>query len=151
MGDWIVRVVSVACLYVIAELILPAGKIKKMASFVVSLALMITILAPVSEFVNKRMPPVEFDSARTGFDAARYEEKLENDILAILAGYQGFERASVNVDADGSGKIMQVEITVPGTKYDLKQYLGRNTAVKALLSALYRINDDKISIKRTGG
>ncbi|HOV69278.1 MAG TPA: stage III sporulation protein AF [Clostridia bacterium] len=151
MGDWIIRVVAVACLFAITELILPAGKMKKMASFVVSLALMITILAPVSEFVNKRIPPIEFSTFRTNVDTAEYEEKLEDDIRAILAGYQGFENASVSVTVNPAGKVEQIEVWVPGAKYDLKQYLGRDSAVKALLSALYRINDDKISIKRMEG
>jgi stage III sporulation protein AF len=147
MSEWITRVLALACISILTELLLPKGNTRKMAMLVTSLAMMVVLVKPLGDLVKKGDWSLPAEAVYTRQDTGQAEEKIRRDILQILSSYQGYSEAEVTVVISGV-KLSEVVITLPHNAASMDHYINRDDTLRAVISAFYRIDSDKISINR---
>ena len=147
MSEWITKILALACVAILTELLLPKGNTRKMALLVTSLAMMVVLVKPLGEFVKKGDWSLPAQEAYAQQDTRQTEDKIEGDILQILSNYQGYSDAEVSVVMEGV-KISEVVIILPHNAASMDNYINQDDTLRAVISAFYRIDSDKVSIKR---
>ncbi len=151
MKEWIIRILAAACLSVLTEILLPEGNMKKTVSLITSLVMMIVILSPVAKLIAEKIPKAQIAWSGIEYDTAAAENKIEGDIKAILSGYEGYEDSFVRVTVDDTGKVTKVDITVEREQASLDTVINKDTTVRAVLAAFYRMDEKDICINGQEG
>ena len=128
MKEYVISVVTVSVIAMIAEVIIPEGKMKKYASFAISVILSLCIIQPLFQIEIKI--PGKLEAKQTTID---FESAVESTVHSV----SGYENANVSVKSDG-GKVSEIKISVFDEKLAekakaevTKEYL------KSFLSAVY--------------
>jgi stage III sporulation protein AF len=147
MQEWIIKILAIACITLIAEILLPNSNLKKVVLLTTSLAMMVMMLAPIPALLKKGMPDISLSQTGIEVDTATVEEKVEKDIVLMLSDYDGYESALVRVVVSNEGSVDKITINVPSKQQGI---INKDTTIKAIISALYRVREENIIIVREG-
>ncbi len=139
MSEWIksyvLTLIGASVTMLLADSILPSGKIRAYARFAMAVLLSVCIMQPLIT----KMPEISFDFTE-GESTYDYTSAVER----IVHGVSGFENASVSVVQNGND-ISEIHITV---RYDKLIESAKRQALseylKSSLSAIYGVEKENI-------
>ncbi len=135
---YIIKIIVIALIGTVIECILPEGNVKKYGVFAFSIILSISMIQPFVEAKSKLNAP-ELSNSAFYID---YSEAIK----ATVNGVEGFENAEVYVLQENN-TVLGITVSVPkGKLLEEATKLFSTEELKNMLSAVYGINKEKITI-----
>lgn len=151
MNGFVVQLVVLSALWAFCEMLVPEGKIRRMAQFTVSLMIMLALLSSAIQLAGRELPqagslPVLAETSARGDSRRIYLQARANQLRSYVIG-QGRRagyRADATVYLTGNGALERMELTLWKQKEGPPLMTG--TALAETLARTLEIPPEKICL-----
>lgn len=152
MNGFVVRLVVLSALWALCDMLVPEGKIRRMAQFTVSLMMMLSLLGSAAQLLGQELPdagslPVLAETSPKGDSGRIYLQARANQLrsYAIGQGERAGYRADATVYLTGEGALERMELTLWKQKEGPPLMTG--TALAETLARTLQISPEKICLQ----